>query len=229
MKQETNDNFVVLRREVLEDTSLTPSEKLVYARICSFKTYFECKEKCAELLGISKDTVVKAKQNLLRLNYIRVVNNTGHGKIYQSIYDYDSRLVKSTNQIGKKHPIRLVKSTNIEEIENKYNSKGSVRAKSKDKQLLEILNRVTNRKFRVLPLGYKKTLKVFTLEEIEQALNNLVKNNWYKDRLSQFGSEYFLRDSTIDRFLSVEDNQKPETVNKPEEFTSKYLAEKGIL
>jgi len=119
MKQEREDRYIIVRFDVLQSKELTPSEKLVYARICSFKRYFESKEECSEVLGVSKDTIVKAKQKLLRLGFIKELSNTGRGKIYQSVYDDDDRVVKSTNQSGKKHPIRVVKSTNIEEIEIK--------------------------------------------------------------------------------------------------------------
>lgn len=119
MEQEREDRFVIVRYDVLQCKDLSPSEKLVYARMCGFKKYFESKEECSDILGISKDTIVKAKQKLLKLGYIREIGNTGRGKIYQSVYEEDARVVKSTNQSGKKHPIRVVKSTNIEERESK--------------------------------------------------------------------------------------------------------------
>lgn len=119
MEQEREDRFIIVRYDVLQSKDLTPSEKLVYARICGFKKYFESKEECAEMLGVSAFTVTKAKQKLLRAGYIKEIGNTGRGKIYQSVYDEDVRVVKSTNQSGKKDTSRVVKSTNIEEIENK--------------------------------------------------------------------------------------------------------------
>lgn len=118
-KQEREDRFVIIRFDILTNKNLTPSEKLVYARICGFKKYFESKEVCSEMLGVSKDTVIKAKQKLLKLGYIRELENTGRGKIYQPVYDIENRVVKSTNQSGKKQPIRVVKSTSIEERESK--------------------------------------------------------------------------------------------------------------
>lgn len=118
-KQEREDRFVIIRFDILTNKNLTPSEKLVYARICGFKKYFESKEVCSEMLGVSKDTVIKAKQKLLKLGYIRELENTGRGKIYQPVYDIETRVVKSTSQSGKKLPVRVVKSTTIEERESK--------------------------------------------------------------------------------------------------------------
>jgi hypothetical protein len=134
-KQEREDKFVIIRFDILTDKNLTASEKLVYARICGFKKYFESKEVCSEMLGVSKNTVIKAKQKLLKLGYIRELGNTGRGKIYQSVYDDETRVVKSTSQSGKKQPVRVVKSTNIEERESKervkYNSTNVELAKAK--------------------------------------------------------------------------------------------------
>lgn len=119
MEQEREDRFVIIRFDILTDKKLSASEKLVYARICGFKKYFESKEEAAELLGVSSVTVTKAKQKLLKYGYIREIGNTGRGKIYQSVLDDEARVVESTNQSGKKLPIRVVESTNIEETENK--------------------------------------------------------------------------------------------------------------
>lgn len=118
-EQIKEDRFIILRADILTRKDLSASEKLVYARICGFKKYFESKEECAEMLGISKDTIIKAKQKLTALGYIKVLANTGRGKIYQSVYDDRERVVKSTTQSGKKHPVRLVESTTIEEREIK--------------------------------------------------------------------------------------------------------------
>lgn len=119
MEQEREDRFVIIRFDILQDKNLSASEKLVYARICGFKKYFESKEVCSEMLGVSPVTVTKAKQKLLKYGYIREIGNTGRGKIYQSVLGDDARVVKSTNQSGKKAPIRVVESTDIEERENK--------------------------------------------------------------------------------------------------------------
>lgn len=86
-KAGTPNKFIVLRQEVLEDKSLNIYEKLVYARIATFETYFESAEACAELLGISKSHVEKAKRSLEKAGYIKCVENTGRGKQYQVVYD----------------------------------------------------------------------------------------------------------------------------------------------
>ena len=71
-----------------------------------------------------------------------------------------------------------------------------------DTLLKELLNKVTGRNFRVLPNGYKKTLKEFTLEEIEKALLAMKKDKWHSERWGSLKSDYLIRSSTIDNFLN---------------------------
>lgn len=71
---------------------------------------------------------------------------------------------------------------------------------------LDLLNKYTGRHFRVLPRGAAKTLKQFSLEEIEQALRNATLDTWHSSRLSELSSDYLTRPSTIDTLL----NRKPQ-------------------
>ena len=117
----TPNKFIVLRKEVIEDTTLSLSEKLVYMRICTFNEYFENCEEAGKLLGISKETVKKAKQKLLKLGYIRELENTGRGKKYQACYDLNaSQRGKIYPSDGQNIPVRGVKNTRIDKnIEKK--------------------------------------------------------------------------------------------------------------
>ena len=76
-----------MRRSVILDKRLTPTDKLVYARICSFDEFFESSEATAELFGVKADTVKKSKAKLEKLGYIRCVRNTGRGKVYIPLFD----------------------------------------------------------------------------------------------------------------------------------------------
>jgi len=203
--QEREDRFVTIRFEVLGVKELSPSEKLVYARICAFKKYFESKEECSINLGISKDTVVKAKQKLAKLGFIKEIGNTGRGKIYQSVYDDNERVVKSTNQSGKKPPIRVVKSTNIEEIEKKERRKNIV---SKD-TIGETPKKMTNldidhlMEYWEITVGYaiqgkkqanryacNNLIKKLTVTGVEQVINGvaLAHGDKYAPKISDFCS-----------------------------------------
>lgn len=87
MEQKPSERFVVMRRSVILDKRLTPTDKLVYARICSFDEFFESAETTAELFGVKADTVKKSKAKLEKLGYIRCVRNTGRGKVYIPLFD----------------------------------------------------------------------------------------------------------------------------------------------
>lgn len=87
MEQKTSERFIVLRRSVMLDKQLTPTDMKVYARICMFEEFFESSESTAEMIGVKPDTVKKSKAKLEKLGYIRCVRNTGRGKVYIPLYD----------------------------------------------------------------------------------------------------------------------------------------------
>ena len=134
----TPNHFIVLRQEVLYDNNLTMSEKFVYARMCQFDEYFESCEEAGTILGLSAESVKKAKQKLIKLGYIEEIANTGRGKRYKVLYDL--RGAKNTKQTGKiypsegyKLPVRGVKNTRrVKEIE-----KNNINCLDKSKQLAE--------------------------------------------------------------------------------------------
>lgn len=78
---------VVIRENILSDEHLTPTDKLIYAWVCSFDEFSESSETTAELLGLKAGTVKKSKAKLEKLGYIRCVRNTGRGKVYISLFD----------------------------------------------------------------------------------------------------------------------------------------------
>lgn len=87
MGQKTSERFIILKRSVMLDKQLTPTEMKVYARICMFEEFFESSESTAEMIGVKADTVKKSKAKLEKLGYIRCVRNTGRGKVYVPLYD----------------------------------------------------------------------------------------------------------------------------------------------
>lgn len=113
MEQKPSERFVVMKRSVILDKRLTPTDKLVYARICSFDEFFESSETTAELFGVKPDTVKKSKAKLEKLGYIRCIRNTGRGKAYIPIYDeyqtstdmLDRRAQICTSDVDKYTPI----------------------------------------------------------------------------------------------------------------------------
>lgn len=73
-----------------------------------------------------------------------------------------------------------------------------------EKNLLSLVNKVLGREFRVLPeRGVKKTLDAFSLVEIEMALTALAQDKWHAPKLKELKLDYFIRSTTIDKFLAI--------------------------
>ena len=101
------------------------------------------------------------------------------------------------------HPVekqRVHIDNTIDNTKNNINSEVS-------KKLLDLLNEKTKRNFRILPRGYKETLKKFSLEEIGKALDVLVEDDWHSKKINELKSDYLLRASTIDNMLSKRKKQ----------------------
>lgn len=106
--------FVVLTQEILMDKELTPSDKLVLARITGFETFFESPASTAEMLGLTELIVQRAKRKLVAKGLVREIGNTGHGKIYQAnLWKSDGRYnSKVTSDVTlKSHQILLESHT----------------------------------------------------------------------------------------------------------------------
>ena len=117
-KAGTPNKFIVLRQEILYEPSLAMADKLVYTRICQFDEYFESCEEASKLLGISPITIKRAKQKLVKLGYIKELENTGRGKRYQVCYDLDKRFDvrqrdKKCPSEGQKMSVRGTKNVRI--------------------------------------------------------------------------------------------------------------------
>lgn len=100
------------------------------------------------------------------------------------------------------------------------------------KDLLVLVNKILNREFRVLPeRGVKKTLDAFSLEEIEIALAALAQDDWHRERLKELKLDYFIRSTTIDKFLAIgkRKNIKPGSHKTNEEKQEEFMREQAEL
>ena len=84
---ENSPRFIILHREILTCKELTDTDRIVYARICTFDIYFESAEACAEFLGKTERAVQDSKRKLERLGFIECIENTGRGKKYRAVFD----------------------------------------------------------------------------------------------------------------------------------------------
>ena len=192
---------VWLPREVLEDERLKGTEKILYAEIASFgdKGCWKKSEELMSLTGMRTSTFQASCRRLVEFGYITQSREYGRMVRRSSIgFLADPKSHPVENQ--RVHPVENQRVHIDNTIDNTIDNINS-------KKLLDLLNEKTKRNFRILPRGYKETLKKFSLEEIGKALDVLVEDDWHSKKINELKSDYLLRASTIDNMLSKRKKQ----------------------
>nr|DAX68884.1 MAG TPA: helix-turn-helix domain protein [Caudoviricetes sp.] len=209
---------VWLPRELLLDERLTATDKILYAEIASFgkKGCWKRADELQQLCGVGRDGLQSACKRLRETGYI--VERRMYGRIVRTLAVY-STVVKSHQQDNpvvhqpEKPVVQEQDNPVVEQQDNpvvhKDNTKDNTIYINSEvsKKLLDLLNEKTKRNFRILPRGYKETLKKFSLEEIGKALDVLVEDDWHSKKINELKSDYLLRASTIDNMLSKRKKQ----------------------
>ena len=203
---------VWLPREVLEDERLKGTEKILYAEIASFgeKGCWKKSEELMSLTGMRTSAFQASCRRLVEFGYItqsreygRMVRRSNIGFLTDSeSHPVEKQRVHPVEK-QRVHPVekqRVHIDNTIDNTIDNINSEVS-------KKLLDLLNEKTKRNFRILPRGYKETLKKFSLEEIGKALDILVEDDWHSKKINELKSDYLLRASTIDNMLSKRKKQ----------------------
>ena len=194
---------VWLPRELLLDDKLQATDKILYAEIASFgdKGCWKRADELRLMCGIGRDGFRAACARLRDGGYIVECRSFGRIIRYLSIYATDEKQQRTENPAVQRteNPAVHIDNTIDNTIDN-INSEVS-------KKLLDLLNEKTKRNFRILPRGYKETLKKFSLEEIGKALDVLVEDDWHSKKINELKSDYLLRASTIDNMLSKRKKQ----------------------
>ena len=152
-----------------------------------------------EHTGLSYYQVNKALQHLVNAGIVEVKNTYIQGTTTKA--KHHRFAVQETSKSGIQETSKSVNNNAIN------NAKNIVSNSEVDKKLLDLLNQKTKRNFRILPRGYKETLKKFSLEEIGKALDILVDDDWHSKKINELKSDYLLRASTIDNMLSKRKKQ----------------------
>ena len=211
---------VWLPREVLEDERLKGTEKILYAEIASFgeKGCWKKSEELMSLTGMRTSAFQASCRRLVEFGYI--TQSREHGRMVRRsnigfLADPESHPVEKqrVHPVEKQrvHPVEKQRVHPVEKqrvhIDNTIdNTKNNINSEV-SKKLLDLLNEKTKRNFRILPRGYKETLKKFSLEEIGKALDILVEDDWHSKKINELKSDYLLRASTIDNMLSKRKKQ----------------------
>ena len=152
-----------------------------------------------EHTGLSYYQVNKALQHLVNAGIVEVKNTYIQGTTTKA--KHHRFAVQETSKSGIQETSKSVNNNAIN------NAKNIVSNSEVSKKLLDLLNEKTKRNFRILPRGYKETLKKFSLEEIGKALDILVEDDWHSKKINELKSDYLLRASTIDNMLSKRKKQ----------------------
>ena len=190
---------VWLPRELLLDKRLTAVDKILYAEIASFgdKGCWKKSEELMSLCGVKKDAFIASCKRLIDFGYITQSREYGRMR-RKSTLGFSEQSEKPADEQSEKPAVHI--DNTIDNTIDNINSKVS-------KKLLDLLNEKTKRNFRILPRGYKETLKKFSLEEIGKALDILVEDEWHSKKIHELKSDYLLRASTIDNMLSKRKKQ----------------------
>lgn len=127
--------YVVMTQDILCRKDISPTAKLVFARMSGFEEFYESPEKTAEILGKSRGTIVNARQELEKVGLIRCVRNTGRGKAFCVVLD--SRLNEKVESDYTKQCSQTTRNNVVEyKVENKEKniSKDIVQDAQKDEQ-----------------------------------------------------------------------------------------------
>lgn len=209
---------VWLPKKLLLDERLTAADKILYAEIASFgeKGCWKRADELQQLCGVGRDGLQSACKRLRETGYI--VERRMYGRIVRTLAVY-STAVKSHQQDNpvvhqpekpvvqeQDNPVVVQQDNPVVHKDNTKDNTIYINSEV-DKNLLDLLNEKTKRNFRILPRGYKETLKKFSLEEIGKALDILVEDDWHSKKINELKSDYLLRASTIDNMLSKRKKQ----------------------
>lgn len=202
---------VWLPRELLLDERLTAVDKILYAEIASFgeKGCWKKSEELQQLCGVGRDGLQAACKRLREAGYI--IERRMYGRIVRTLAVYSTTVKSHQSEKSvvqeQDNPVVVEQDNPVVHIDNTIDNTIDNINSEVSKKLLDLLNEKTKRNFRILPRGYKETLKKFSLEEIGKALDVLVEDDWHSKKINELKSDYLLRASTIDNMLSKRKKQ----------------------
>lgn len=90
--------WVVLTQDILGAEDINATDKIVLAHISGFEQFYASNETTAAFLGMTARNIQAIKQKLVRLNYLKVLRDTGRGKVYQFNVERLTKFCQSDSQ-----------------------------------------------------------------------------------------------------------------------------------
>lgn len=205
--------YAVIPLVVLHDDRLRPTAKLLYGQISSLSKKegycYASNEKLSTDIGIAKRSVENVLKELEKVGYIKreIIRKMGQNtarNIYLLPIMSSQSDVDSPRQIALPSPSEKVfalldknldKRIEIQSIKDAYAYKIN-----KNSRLTE------GAKTKI-----KARLKTYTLEELTKAIEKFSQDEWWMEKNSHQGLEWFFRnDAQIDKFLNLKTVKKTE-------------------
>lgn len=201
-----NDNterpnyYAQIPANVRYSEEITANAKLLYAEITALcnktGTCWASNKYFAELYKVKVNAISGWVSQLVDAGFITTKINKAAGNRRYLRLAFADPITQKDDSYHEKECVNNTKTNNNHYVELQN-------------QLLALVNKVTGRAFRTLPAtGVKKTLDAFSLAEIETALRALAIDAWHRPKLKELSIEYFIRSTTIDKFLSTAPQSK---------------------
>jgi len=157
-------------------------------------------------LNWGEDKLSKAKARLVEMGVLENVRRTKEDGTVEGYYVLVKHVIQTPSEPGTGFDQGLVfEGTSANDLQLNANDPKTIlpTLTKQKKDLLLLVNKITNRNFRTFPeRGVKKTLDNFSLVEIESALRALVEDDWHREKVKELSIDYLIRSTTIDKFLA---------------------------
>lgn len=200
-------NFLGFLPAGVRYAKITPSAKLLYIEVSALAnktgTCWASNKYFADLYRTSTKTISRLINELVDAGFIEsdVVKSAGNRRYLRLSSKMFIGMDKNEDTYGQK---RHFSNREADTSANVLKESNNINRESLNKDLLILVNKVLGREFRVLPeRGVKKTLDAFSLVEIEMALTALARDSWHASKLKELKLDYFIRSTTIDKFLAI--------------------------
>lgn len=199
MSKDQEPNYYAVIPANVRYSQISSSAKLLYGEISALaNTSGSCwatNDYFSRIYQVRKEAVSRWVSELEQAGFIRTSIDREIG---------NKRWIFITDPIAKKGDRSSEKTQFVyKEGNNKINSSAQ-----KQEELLKIVNEILGRNFRTLPSrNVTKLLNAFSLVEIRFALTALRADDWHLDKIKTLSIDYFIRPTTIDKFLEISKSQ----------------------